>query len=206
MERVQLEGTVRKELGKGPSRRLRRDGLIPAVVYGPRMIPMPVALNPKEMKRILSAGENLLVDLRIGGGQEVQTRLVMVKDYNFHPVTERLWHVDLYEISLKETIKVDVPLAFVGESVAVSRGGVLSPLIRALEVSCLPERIPNQIEVDCSSLKMGETLHVADLQIPPEIQVLNDTTTAVVTVLEPASEVTRVESKEEAPPEEAPET
>lgn len=198
MERVELEAAVRKELGKGPARSLRRQGLLPAVVYSPRMKPMHVALDPLQVKRVLSSGENILMDLKIRGGGKARKRVVMVKDYQLHPVKDQLWHVDLYEISLKEAIEVEVPLVFTGEPEGVTEGGILSPLIRTLVVSCMPEQIPENVEVECSSMKIGDTLHVTDLELPSELQVRTDPSTAVVTVSPPEVE----EEVEEAPPSE----
>jgi large subunit ribosomal protein L25 len=183
-----LQATVRKELGKGPSRRLRQQGLIPAVVYGPRMDSTPVAVDPLDVRRILSSGENVIVELKIRDGQEVHSRLVMVKDYTVHPVKGRLWHADLYEISLEEAIRVEVPIHLTGTPEGALYGGILSPLLRTLEISCLPEQIPEHIEVDCSSMKVGDTLHVSDLRLPAEISVITDPSTAVVTVSAPAVE------------------
>jgi len=183
-----LQATVRKELGKGPSRRLRQQGLIPAVVYGPRMESTPVAVDPLDVRRILSSGENVIVELKIRDGQEVHSRLVMVKDYTVHPVKGRLWHADLYEISLEEAIRVEVPIHLTGTPEGALYGGILSPLLRTLEISCLPEQIPEHIEVDCSSMKVGDTLHVSDLRLPAEINVITDPSTAVVTVSAPAVE------------------
>jgi large subunit ribosomal protein L25 len=194
MERMELEATIRKETGKGPSRRLRKQGLVPAVVYSPRIKPVHVALYPLEVKRALSHGENILMDLTIRDGGEVQKRLAMVKDYQIHPVKNELRHVDLYEISLKEAIEVSVALLFTGQPQGVTQGGTLSPLIRTIEVSCMPEQIPESVEVDCSTLEMGDTLHVSDLKLPPEIQVRTDPSTAVVTISAPEVEKAVVEA------------
>ena len=198
MHRVELAAKVRKGTGKGPSRRVRGGGEIPGVVYGPRMAPVTISLAPMEMKRVMAFGENVLVNLSIRDGEEVQSRLVMLKDYDIHPRTERLWHVDLYEISLEEAIKVDVPIVLKGQPVGVVMGGMLSPLLRALEISCLPEQIPSQIEVDCSALRIGDTLHVSDLSLPEGIHLITDPSTAVVTVMEAAVEAApKAEAAEE---------
>jgi large subunit ribosomal protein L25 len=163
------------------------------------MAAMPICVTPMDMKRVLSAGENVLVDLKIRDGEELQTRLVMVKECVYQPRTGLLSHVDLYEISLQDAIRVDVPLAFTGEAEGVVVGGVLSPLLRSLEVSCLPERIPHEIAVDCTGLKIGGMIYVRDIPIPEEIEVLTDESAAVVTVTEPGALAERavVEEREE---------
>jgi large subunit ribosomal protein L25 len=201
MERVQLEGKARKDTGKGPSRRLRAARWVPAVVYGPHMgTSLPIAVSPKDMKRVMTAGDNVLVDLRITDGEEAQSKLVMVKECVHHPTTERLWHVDLYEVSLQDAIRVDVPLAFTGDPEGVVLGGTLSPLLRSLEVSCLPEQIPHEIEVDCSALRIGGMIYVRDIHVPEEIHVVTDASAAVVTVMEPGGRAERPGVAEEAAP------
>ncbi len=182
MERIGLEATVRNETGKGPCRRLRREGLIPAVLYGPHREPLALALKPKELKRVLASGDNVLVDLLIRGGDGVQSRIAMVKDCDLDPLSSVPRHVDLYEISLEETIRVEVPLQFVGEPRGVALGGTLSPLLWSLEVSCLPEKVPHEIQVDCTKLNVGDLLYARDLAVPEGLKILTDPSTAIVTV------------------------
>ena len=182
MERIAVQVQVRHEKGKGPSRRLRKKGLIPAILYGPHRQPLAVAIAPKDLRRILASGENTLVDLRVVDGEEVQTRIAMVKSYDLDPLTDKPRHVDLYEVSLEEAVRVEVPLEFVGEPIGVTMGGSLTPLLRAVEVSCLPEKVPHEIKVDCSKLRIGDILHVRDIVLPEGVKLLTDPTTAIVTV------------------------
>jgi large subunit ribosomal protein L25 len=203
MDRVELEAEIRKEVGKGPSRRLRQEGALPGVVYSPRMNPLPIALSPLDIRRVLASGENVLVNLKIKDGRKVQKKLVMIKDYQVHPLKEFLWHVDFYEISLKESVEVEVPLVFTGEAEGVKAGGILSPLLRTVLVSCLPEQIPEHLEVDCSALSIGDTLHVSDLTLPAKVEVRTDPETAMVTVSPPEAEIVPEVAEEEAELEEA---
>jgi large subunit ribosomal protein L25 len=197
MERIEIEAVARPEVGKGPSRALRRKGLIPAVIYGPKMQNAEhIAVDPRAIIRILHSGENVLVDLKIRDNDSERSHLVMLKAYDVHPVKEQIRHADFLEISLEEAIRVEVPLVFTGKPVGVERGGILSPQLRTLEISCLPEKIPHEIEVDCSALDIGDTLHVSDLKLPPYIEVVEDPDTAVVTVAGVEME------EEEAAPEE----
>jgi large subunit ribosomal protein L25 len=145
-------------------------------------------VDPLEVKRVISSGDNVLIDLKIRDGEKVRQYLAMVKDYQLHPVKDQLWHVDFYEISLQEEIEVEVPLALVGEPVGVKMGGLLNPLLRSLEIACLPSHLPEHLEVDCSSLQIGESLHVSDLTIPEGVRVKTDPSTPVVTVLAPEAE------------------
>lgn len=182
MERIGLQATVRKEMGKGPCRRLRREGLIPAVLYGPHRESLPLALKPKELKQVLASGDNVLVDLLIKEGEGVQSRIAMVKECDLDPLMGVPRHVDLYEISLEETIRVEVPVRFVGEPRGVALGGTLSPLLWSLEVSCLPEKVPHEIQVDCTKLNVGDLLYARDLEVPEGVKLLTDPSAAVVTV------------------------
>jgi large subunit ribosomal protein L25 len=171
------------------------------------MASLPIELAPMDMRRVLAAGDNVLVDLKIRGGEQVESKLVMVKECAYHPRTDRLWHVDLYEVSLQEAIRVDVPLVFTGQPEGVVLGGTLSPLLRSLEVSCLPEQIPHEIEVDCSSLRIGGMIYLRDIRLPEEIHVLTDSSAAIVTVTEPGGRAEPAAApEEEAPAEEASET
>ncbi len=182
MGRIALQAIVRKQTGKGPSRRIRREGLIPAVLYGPHREPLAVAVKPKELKQVLASGENVLVDLSIQDDKGVQSRIAMVKQCDLDPLKNVPRHVDLYEISLEEAIRVEVPLEFVGEPRGVTLGGTLSPLLWSLEVSCLPEKVPHEIKVDCTKLNVGDLLYAKDLVVPEGVKLLTDPSTAVVTV------------------------
>lgn len=182
MERIGLQATLRKELGKGPSRRLRRTGLIPAVLYGPHREPLALAVKPKELKEVLSSGENVLVDLIIQEAGGAQSKIAMVKECDLAPLRNVPRHVDLYEISLEEAIRVEVPLQFVGEPRGVSLGGTLSPLVWSVEVSCLPEKVPHELKVDCTRLNVGDLLYARDLVVPEGVRLLTDPSSAIVTV------------------------
>lgn len=182
MERIGLQATVRNQTGKGPCRRLRREGLIPAVLYGPHREALALALKPKELKRVLASGDNVLVDLSIKDIEGIQSRIAMVKECDLDPLSGVPRHVDLYEISLEEAIRVEVPLRFVGEPRGVALGGTLSPLLWSLEVSCLPEKVPHEILVDCTELNVGDLLYARDLVVPQGVKLLTDPSTAVVTV------------------------
>lgn len=182
MDRLSVEVQVRHETGKGASRRLRRKGLIPAILYGPHRKPLAVAIAPKDLRRVLAAGENTLMDLKIVNGGQTQTSIAMIKDYQLDSVTDRPIHVDLYEISLEEAVRVEVPLEFVGEARGVTMGGSLTPLLRTVEVLCLPEKVPHEIKVDCSRLRIGDLLYVKDIVPPEGVRILTDPSTAIVTV------------------------
>ncbi|RMF92003.1 MAG: 50S ribosomal protein L25/general stress protein Ctc [Nitrospinota bacterium] len=200
MESFTVVGKKREQTGKGAARKIRKQGMIPGVVYK-ETTSIPVVVDPRQIERILRSpsGENTIFQFTVEG-EEQRERKVIIRDLQYDPVKDALLHVDLYEISMDEEITVRVPLELVGEPVGVTRGGSLSHLLWELEIECLPDRIPPKIEVDVSQLDMGDVLTIADLSIPEGIRVLHDPEDPVATVSVAAAEEEEVE---EAAPEEA---
>lgn len=189
MTELEISAQVRNQVGKGESRRLRRAGAVPAVVYG-RRDGLQVSLHVKKLKHLLStAGRtNAIFQLNLEG-EEFRERKVIVKELQFHPVSGDMLHVDLYEVSMEKEIVVSVPLRFVGEPVGVKMsGGILGHLLREVEVECLPGRIPEFIPLEVSQLDIGDALHVRDLPVQEGIRILNDPDEAVVSISAPTVE------------------
>jgi len=189
MERRKLLVHVRNQLGKGPSKGLRRQGLIPAVVYGPRTHPKPVYVTISELKKSLHTGwESALFDLMISGNGESQTKTVMIKELQIDPVSTNPLHIDFYEVAMDREIAVEVSIKVVGTAVGVEKGGLLQLSKRTLEVECLPSNIPDGIKIDVSSLDIGDSIHVGDIPIEERLKVLVDSDLVVATVLPPVVE------------------
>jgi len=187
----------RNGIGKGAARKLRREGLVPAVVYGGEEV-APLAVDRRELMNILAGGraETSILGLVISG--EGKQRQVMIKEVQLDPVRREPLHVDLYEVSMDRVIRVSVPITLVGEAVGVRRdGGILHHLSRELEIECLPGRIPEEVTVDISSLEMGHVMHVGDLQLGEGIRVLTHPEEPVASVARPVVE--KVEVPEEVP-------
>jgi len=185
MDQAVLKGQVRTQTGKEAAKRLRRQRLIPAVVYGGESGPMAVTINPLEMMKLLGsgAGENVLITLALEGTDE-QSKTVIVKDVQRDPVRGGPLHADFLEVSMKRKIKVQIPLRLVGEAVGVKlKGGLLEPQLREVAIECLPGAIPSHIEVDISQLDLGHSIHVRELTVPGDIKILDDPARPVVTVL-----------------------
>ncbi|MCK4727292.1 MAG: 50S ribosomal protein L25/general stress protein Ctc [Desulfobacterales bacterium] len=209
METFQLEASQRKSTGKGQARALRRQGLIPAVLYGPKIESMLLTISDFDLGKIYkeSGGENVILNLVIKNGG-TQNKTAMIKDMQTAPVTRQCLHVDFYEISLDEEITLKVPVELTGKSIGVERGGFLQLVRRGLEVSCLPADIPDKIEVDVSDLDIGDSVHVEDISLGERLTLLFDTNFTVVTLVAPVVEEEEVpeeelEEAEEAPDEEA---
>ncbi len=201
MEQVKLEAKFRKELGKEAVKRLRGGGFIPAVVYRRGEKTTPLVLDRKALGKILhtAAGENVIINLKIAGDEKQKERTCIIKEIQHNPVSGGILHVDFNQISLTETIKVNVPVATKGEAIGVRQdGGVLEHVLWEVQVECLPTQIPEKLEVDITNLKIGDALFVKDIVAPKAVKVLNDPGLRVIAVEKP------VEVKvEEVKPEEA---
>jgi large subunit ribosomal protein L25 len=185
MEELVLKGQVRTEVGKGAAKRLRRQRLIPAVVYGGSSGPTAVTINPLEMMKLLGsgAGENVLISLALDGESE-QSRTVILKALQRDPVRGGALHADFLEVSMQRKIKVQIPVRLVGEAVGVKlKGGLLEQHLREVSVECLPGAIPSHIQVDISNLDLGHAIHVRELTVGGDIRVIEDPARPVVTVL-----------------------
>jgi large subunit ribosomal protein L25 len=193
----------RDALGKGPVRRLRRAGLVPAVLYGGGIEPVALAVAPAEVQRALHAhaGGGVLVNVRVAG--ETEPRPAVVRDLQFDPVRETLVHLDLQAVRMDEEITVEVPIHVVGEAAGVKeQSGILALLLRQVEVTCLPTLIPERLDIDVSPLRIHDVLTVADLHLPQGVRVTTAATQPVVTVTPPmAEEVAPVAATPVAEPE-----
>jgi len=203
MEQRELKVMLRKESGKGPARRLRREGLIPAVFYGPKTDPIPLSLRPEDLRDALStaAGENALIFLRAEDDLKVSDKVVMLKDLQVDPLSRKFLHADLYEMAMDEEIEVEIPIHLQGDSIGVEEGGILQQISRELRVKCLPKDIPEGIEIDVSELKIGDSIHVRDIPLKEGVTVIADTDFTVLTVSAPAVEEKPVVAVEEKPAE-----
>lgn len=185
MEELVLKGQVRTQVGKGAAKKLRRQRLIPAVVYGGTSGPTAVTINPFEMMKLLGsgAGENVLISLALDGESE-QSRTVILKALQRDPVRGGPLHADFLEVSMQRKIKVQIPVRLVGEAIGVKlNGGLLEQHLREVSVECLPGAIPSHIQVDISHLNLGHGIHVRELTVGGDIKVLEDPARPVVTVL-----------------------
>jgi large subunit ribosomal protein L25 len=184
---------------KNDARRLRREGLIPAVLYGAGLQPMTISVDPKQMKRILGSesGHNSIFDLTAGG----DAGKAMIVDWQADPVKGVLLHVDLKRIAMDVLLRVSVPVVLKGEAPGVKlQGGILEQMMREVEIECLPADIPANIEGDVSQLAFGETIRVSDLPRIDKIKFITDATQAIahVTAVKEVVVATPVEGAEVA--------
>lgn len=188
MEIRELSVERRQDLGKRALKRLRRQGLVPAVLYGARAEPTPLSVSPREVQRVLHArAGGVLVNLKLAG--EAEARAALVRDLQYDPVSETLLHVDLQAVRMDEEISVEVSIHVVGEAAGVKeQSGILAVLLRTVEISCLPSAIPDRIDVDVSGLRIHDVLTVADLRLPDGVRVTHSGARALVTVAPPMAE------------------
>jgi len=197
MEQRELAVKVRNSTGKGIARRLRQEGLIPAVFYGHKTEPMSLSLNPTELKKIISsgAGRNTLITLKFDGKKE-KDRVALLKDIQVTPLKRLYLHADLCEVLMDEKITARIPIHFTGKAVGVKEGGIEQHTRRELDIRCLPGNLIDFIEVDVTNLAVGDSLHVKDVKMPEGIEVLDPAGDTVVAILAPVAE--KIATPEEA--------
>ena len=183
METTTLQAEVRDSRGKGPARRLRARGKVPAVFYGPGVEPTPLTLSPKELEKALRSerGRNVVFKLAVGGKEE----LAMVKDLNTDPVSQELLHVDLYRVFEDKVLEVEVPFHTHGRAQGVVQGGVLNVTRRTLPVRTTPANIPVSIDVDVTPLNLKDTISVEEVELPGGVECMLSPKLTLVIVLEP---------------------
>jgi large subunit ribosomal protein L25 len=204
-ERVKLQVSERDSRGSAESRRLRRRGLIPGVLYGRGKEPHPICIPERELRRVLTGGQGLhaILDVTLEG--QKTTHPSILKEFQQHPVRGGIIHVDLQEVRLDQPIQARVVVELVGEPVGVTEGGVLSQVNREITVEALPMEVPEHLELDVSGMAIGDTLRLVDLGPPTEgVTYLDDpeeTVLATVTMptrfVEPEPEEVEGEELEE---------
>lgn len=186
MKTVALNAQVREEVGKGPSRRLRAQGLVPATFYGYQTEPMVITVDASELTKTVVKGREETVFVKLGiqprKGKKVE-KLSVIKDLQVNTINRTPEHVDFYEIRMDRTLAVDVPVLFTGNPVGVEDGGELQQLKRDVRVSGLPSDLPESIEIDISNLKIGDSLKVSDLVVGDSVHLLDNDDVAIVAVV-----------------------
>jgi len=197
MKEIAIAATARPDTGKGFARRARRDGNIPGVVYGPEIEPMVVSVPEREFRAAMKAAHSSsILSLNVDGKENK----VILRELQRDPVTNKVVHVDFHAISMTKPINIDLPINFVGTPRGVKTdGGIMQATMRELEISCLPDNIPEHFEIDVTDLGIGDSLHVADLNIP-NVEILTPERRTVVVISAPTvikSETTGTEEEAE---------
>ena|ERR1051326_921537 len=189
MAEIVVNAESRTDRGKNAARRLRRSGMVPAVVYGGKRDNLAVAVDPKALQKVLrsEAGRNTILKLDIAGQGASNA---ILKSWQIDPVRETFLHADFYRIAMDVAIRVTVPIHTVGEARGVKvDAGILELILRAIQVECLPGDIPERIDVDVSDLGINQSLRVSDVTVPPKVRVLEAPDQVVVHVVAVKEEV-----------------
>jgi large subunit ribosomal protein L25 len=181
MATASLSASARSAVGKGVARSLRRDGRVPAVIYGHARAPQALSVDARELGRLLGhvSAETTVIELAIDGA----TSRTLIRDIQRHPVKRAIIHVDFQELVAGEKVHVNVPIVLVGTSIGVRlHAGLLSHIMQELSVRVDPANIPNKIEVDITDLNVGASVHVDELKIPEGVEILSEMRDTVLTV------------------------
>jgi len=184
---ITLPANPRTAVGKGAARRLRSQGLIPAVFYGRKLETKALSVNSKALAAIMSSetGSHTLIRLVIGDEGSTEEKTVILKDYQIHPLKRNLIHADFYEVNLDRPIETEVSVVLVGKPIGIEKGGLLQQVRREVLVAALPQNVPNQIEVDIGHLDIGHSLHVDEVRPPSGVEILSDVNLTIATVVAP---------------------
>jgi large subunit ribosomal protein L25 len=188
LETLEIQVNARERGTKRQARRLRREGKIPAILYGPKVEPIALELNKKDFfTRVAGLEGSHLVRFK-SVSTTLTDKVALVKEMQYHPISGDVMHADFYEVDLTATIEVSVPLHFVGKAAGVVRGGILQPIVREIQVECLPLDIPGFFNVDVSALDIGDSVHIEELPMPEGVTAVYESNFALVTVATPTVE------------------
>jgi large subunit ribosomal protein L25 len=205
MEISELKASLRTTSGKGISRRLRKNGLTPAVFYGPKVQAVLLTVNSSDLMKILKGKEeNIFINLLIANGSTME-KFTLIKELQIDPLSGKFLHVDFCEIDMEHAITVDVPIHFKGQAIGIDNGGDLHHIKREIKVSCLFTVLPEFVEVDISGLDIGDSIKVQDIKLPEGVNVLDPHDMIIASVSAPRAVVTAEPVVEEQEAVETPE-
>lgn len=198
-----LNASVRDRVGKGSARAARREGFVPAVIYGDKKDPLPIQIEKRELDKLLNKPGffSHLIDLKVGKA----SHRVLPRDLQQHPITDFAWHVDFLRVSATSELTVDVPVEFVNEDAApgLKRGGVLNVVRHTVEMNCRADNIPEKLVVDLTGLQIGDSIHISAIALPEgSTPVIDDRDFTVATIAAPTV-VAEADAEETAAAEEA---
>ncbi|HEX7708876.1 MAG TPA: 50S ribosomal protein L25 [Thermoanaerobaculia bacterium] len=202
MAEVTLEVTRRESTGKEQAKKLRRDGKVPAVVYGGHREPVAITVDRKAVAELIQKSEHGIRSvflLKMSGSD--QQRHAMIKDVTINPISRKMTHIDFVRVVMDEKLKVMVPVQLTGTALGVKEGGMIDFQLREVQVECLPNAIPDAIEIDVTPLEGHDYYRVKDLQMPEGVKVLEDPERVVVGVTHARAEVSEAAAEVEAEPE-----
>lgn len=181
MEKVSLKALTRKDITKAERKKIRNQGRVPGIFYSKHSSPIAIDVTEKAIQPLVFTSKANLISLEIEGQDEQEC---IIKDVQFDPVTDRVIHFDLLGLTKGEKIQLEIPVQLIGTAVGIKEGGILQHILHKLSVECFPRDIPEHIEIDINSLKLGDSIHVGDLKIE-NLDFLNPKNSLIVSVTHP---------------------
>ena len=198
MKKPKLKVELRDITGKEINKKLRKEGIVPGVLYSPHdKENLILKVKNDELSKLLSAKSHGLIDLEINDGKEKVSRLAIIKDLQYNSLKRQIVHIDFYGVTLKEKLTLEVDIELVGEPIGLKEGGILQVELRKVEIECLPSQMPDSLKADLSSLKVGDHISVGDMEIPEGVEVLTALDRIVAAVVLPTKIEEVVEEEEE---------
>jgi large subunit ribosomal protein L25 len=183
--RVKLQAKLRTDTGKGAARTLRRQGYVPGIIYGHGEQTRACQVESKQVEKLLKAGsyESTIIDLKEEDGA---TSSVLIREVQVHPYRSEVLHIDFLVVRKGEKVKLEVPVRLVGVAPGVKEGGIMEHLRHDVEIRCIPSKIPEALDLEISQMDIGDSVTVADLQVPEDIEILTDAAATIASVVPPA--------------------
>ena len=190
MELVNLKAELRQGRGKSAARHLRQNQAVPAVLYGPKIDPMPISVSTLDLTTMIRInGESgLFINLAVNG-DTVLSRTVMLKEIQMDAFDLKYLHADFQAINVDEKITIAVPIEAIGESIGVEAGGILQLIRRELDVICRPGDMPEVIQIDTTNLEIGDAVHVEEIDLGPDVEIPHEVNFTILTIVAPTAEV-----------------
>ncbi len=188
MEQLLIKADKRNALGKGVARKLRKDGRIPAVVYGRGLEPVSITISLRDWEKLgKQVRRNAIFNMELQGDKDVESRPVMVKEVQREVLSDKVLHIDFLQVSMERLVEVEIPIHLTGKAKGEVNNGIVEVHLRSVKVECLPTQIPQEITVDITELEIGDSFHVSQISIPG-VKVLEGAEVAIVTVIPPSVE------------------
>jgi large subunit ribosomal protein L25 len=197
MATVSFNATAREGTGKGAARTLRRQGQVPAVIYGHGREPLSLALNARDLDKMLGhiQAESTVIEVSVGG----QTAKTLIREIQRHPIKRQILHVDFQALVAGEKVTVNIPIVLIGIPEGVRlEGGVLDQTLRELEIEVDPSNIPDHLELDVTNMVIGDSLHISDIKLPEGVEVLDDPEMSVAVLAAPRAVIEETAAPEAA--------
>ncbi len=188
MEQILIRADKRDMKGKSVTRKLRKDGKIPAVVYGRGLEAVPITILSRDWEKLgKQTRRNVIFNMELHSDKDVENRPVMVKEVQKGSLGKKVLHIDFFQVSMERMIEIEVPIRLTGKSKGEINGGIVETHLRSVRVECLPTQIPEEITIDISGLEIGDSFHVNEIAISG-VKLLEGANVAILTIIPPAVE------------------